>query len=84
MGKTNPLNDNDLKEFVELQETFADSEKSWSIKSSDVDQESFDLSVRNPNVPEEEPMRSPEEILDEIERLDQESAEVLAGIREVL
>ena len=39
MGKTNPLNDNDLKEFIELQETFADSEKSWSIKSSDVDQE---------------------------------------------
>lgn len=84
MGKTNPLNDNDLKEFVELQETFADSEKSWSIKSSDVDQETFDLSVKNPNAPEEEPLRSPEEILDEIERLDQESAEVLAGIREML
>lgn len=84
MGKTNPLNDNDLKEFVELQETFADSEKSWSIESSDVDQETFDLSVKNPNAPEEEPLRSPEEILDEIERLDQESAEVLAGIREML
>ena len=84
MGKTNPLNDNDLKEFVELQETFADSEKSWSIKANDVDQETFDLSVKNPNAPEEEPLRSPEEILDEIERLDQESAEVLAGIREML
>ena len=84
MGKTNPLNDNDLKEFVELQETFADSEKSWSIKANDVDQETFDLSVKNPNAPEEAPLRSPEEILDEIERLDQESAEVLAGIREML
>lgn len=84
MGKTNPLNDDDLKEFVELQKTFADSEKSWTIKTSDVDEESFDLSVENPNAPEDEPLRSPEEILDEIEALDKESAEVLASIREML
>jgi type I restriction enzyme M protein len=31
LGKTNPLNENDLAEFVELQKTFADSENSWSI-----------------------------------------------------
>ena len=84
MGKTNPLNDDDLKEFVALQKTFADSEKSWTIKVSDVDEESFDLSVKNPNAPEEEPLRSPEEILNEIEALDAESAEVLASIREML
>ena len=84
MGKTNPLNDDDLKEFVELQKKFADSAQSWSIKTSDVDPESFDLSVKNPNAPEEEPLRSPEEILDEIARLDSESAKVLAGIREML
>src|ERR1700704_2910105 len=31
MGKTDPLNDDDLAEFVKLQETFADSPNSWSI-----------------------------------------------------
>ena len=31
MGKTNPLNDADLAEFIELQKTFADSPKSWSV-----------------------------------------------------
>ena len=35
-------------------------------------------------LPEEDPLRSPEEILDEIAALDAESAEVLAGIREML
>ena len=30
MGKTNPLNDDDLAEFVELQTTFADSSKIWT------------------------------------------------------
>ena len=83
LGKTNPLNDDDLKEFVELQKTFADSKQSWTVAAKDVDQESFDLSVKNPNAPEEDPLRSPEEILDEIEALDAEAAEVLARMREM-
>ncbi|MEE9264596.1 MAG: N-6 DNA methylase [Vicinamibacteria bacterium] len=84
LGKTNPLNDDDLAEFVKLQKTFADSEQSWTVDARDVDQESFDLSVKNPNAQEEDLIRSPEEILDEIEVLDAEAAEVLAGIREML
>ena len=31
LGKTNPLNDDDLAEFVELQKTLADSPKSWPL-----------------------------------------------------
>jgi len=84
MGKTNPLNDNDLKEFVQLQKTFAESEKSWTLDITGIDQSSFDLSVKNPNAPEDDPIRSPEEILAEIEALDAEAADVLAGIRAML
>ena len=84
LGKTNPLNDDDLQEFVALQETFAESEKSWSVDAVDIDHESFDLSVKNPNAPEEDPVRPPEEILDEIERLDAETADVLEELREML
>ena len=80
MGKTNPLNDDDLKEFVELQATFAETEKSWFVDLEDVDPETFDLSVKNPNAPEEAPLRDPQEIMDEIAALDRESAEILAGI----
>jgi type I restriction enzyme M protein len=84
MGKTNPLNDDDLKEFVRLQETSAESEKSWTMDVGDLDQSTFDMSVKNPNVPEEEPLRSPEKILDEIDALDAKSADVLATIRGLL
>ncbi|MBU1699049.1 MAG: type I restriction-modification system subunit M [Candidatus Eisenbacteria bacterium] len=84
LGKTNPLNDEDLAEFVKLQKKLADSEQSWTVDVKDVDVETFDLSVKNPNVREEDPIRSPEKILDEIEALDAEAAEVLAGIREML
>jgi type I restriction enzyme M protein len=80
MGKTNSLNDEDLREFVALQATFAESEKSWLVDVADVDPETFDLSVKNPNKAEEAPLRDPLEILEAIAALDAESAEILAGI----
>jgi type I restriction enzyme M protein len=80
LGKTNPLNDDDLKEFVDLQATFAETAKSWLLDVADVDPETFDLSVKNPNAPEAAPLRDPQEIMDEIAALDRESAEILAGI----
>jgi type I restriction enzyme M protein len=84
MGKTNPLNDADLAEFIELQKTFADSAKSWSLDTAGIDPSTFDLSVKNPNSGEDIVHRSPQAIMDEIAELDAESAEVLARIRELL
>ena len=84
MGKTNPLNDADLAEFVALQVSFADSPKSWSVKADAINPATFDLSVKNPNGGEEVAHRSPADIMDEIAALDGESAEVLASIRALL
>ncbi len=84
MGKTNPLNDNDLDEFVQLQATKPETEKSWNIKFTDIDIETFDLSVKNPNTPEEVPLRAPEEILAEMETLDAETNEILKAIKELI
>jgi type I restriction enzyme M protein len=84
MGKTNPLNDDDLAEFVELQRTSADSPKSWSLDTKTIDQTTYDLSVKNPNGGDEVKHRSPQEIIKEIAALDVESAEVLEGIKKLL
>jgi type I restriction enzyme M protein len=84
MGKTNPLNDADLEDFLKLAKTKADSPKSWMIDVKDVDAETCDLSVRNPNAPEEAPLRSPAEIIAEIERLDAESTEILKKLKKLL
>jgi type I restriction enzyme M protein len=81
MGKTNPLNDRDLAEFVELQKTFADSPKSWSVAVDSIDPQSWDLSVKNPHGGEAVALRSPTEMMEEIAALDVESAEVLGRIR---
>ena len=84
LGKTDPLNDGDLAEFVKLQKKFAGSEKSWTVPASSLDQETFDLSVRNPNTPAPAPLRDPQQILLEIQRLDEETKRVLKPIQKLL
>lgn len=84
LGKTNPLNEYDLAEFVELQKTKADSENSWTVKIGDVDSATFELSVKNPNRKDETELRDPAEIIDAIQSLDEESAAILHAIRSLL
>ena len=81
MGKTNPLKDDDLVDFIQRQKTFADSDKSWSVDVAGIDTVTYDLSVKNPNGGDVVALRTPQDILDEIAALDAESAEVLATIR---
>jgi len=84
MGKTNPLNDKDLKEFVELQKGFEESEKSWSLATTELDDATLDLSVKNPNIEEEAPLREPQAIIEEIIALDKESEAILGKIQRLL
>lgn len=84
LGKGNPLNENDLAEFVELQKTKKDSANSWSIDIKDVDQNTFDLSVKNPNKAEEVVLREPKDILVEMNNLDEETNQILEGIKKLL
>jgi type I restriction enzyme M protein len=84
LGKTNPLNDDDLAAFVHLQKAFADSPKSWSVDVKDIDPATFGLAVKNPNGGEPLAHRHPNEILEEIAALDAESAHVLANIKTLL
>jgi len=84
LGKTNPLNENDLAEFVELQKTKTDSDNSWTLDVAGINSATYDLSVKNPNNNDETVLREPKEILDEMKALDIESAAVLKAIRNLL
>ena len=82
LGKTNALNEKDLAEFLELSKDKKESENSWLVAVQDLDQETFDLSVKNPNKADEAPLRPPHEILSEMEGLDKKGEEVLRSIKE--
>ena len=84
LGKTNPLNEKDLEEFVELQKARGDSENSWKISAGDLNAETYDLSVKNPNKKDEAELREPAEIIKEIGELDKESAGILEKVRELI
>ena len=84
LEKINPLNEKDLEEFVTLQPSQGECEQSWVFNIDDLDEATYDLSVKNPNIDDEVVLRSPTEILDEIERLDEESREILEKIRDLL
>jgi len=84
LGKGNPLNEKDLAEFVELQKTKAESANSWSVDVANVDQTTFDLSVKNPNKADEVALREPKVILEEMRRLDEEGGEILDQISKII
>lgn len=84
LGKGNPLNEADLAEFVKLQKTKTDSGNSWSVVVSSVSQDTFDLSVKNPNKGGEVVLREPKNILVEINNLDEESESIINSIKKII
>lgn len=84
MGKTNPLNDADLADFVKLQKTKADSDNSWTVDVKDIDTSTYDLTVRNPKAVGPAKLGAPKEILGEIKSLDAKAATLLAELSELL
>ena len=84
LGKTNPLNDTDLADFVKLQPDKAASAQSWTVPVDGLDPATWDLSVKNPNAPEAEALRSPEQIIADMLERDAETAQILEDIRGML
>ena len=84
LGKTNSLNESDLADFVTLSLSKGDSANSWTVKMNDVDSSTFDLSVKNPNKKEEAVLREPQQIVEAMKELDEESASILNSIVELI
>jgi type I restriction enzyme M protein len=84
LGKTNPLNEKDLAEFIELQKTKAESDNSWTVNVAGLDEEMLDLSAKNPNENKEVILREPGEIFQEIKILDKEVHSLLESIQKHL
>lgn len=84
MGKTNPLNERDLAEFVSMATMQEPSDNSWCVDVEKINKETWDLTVNNPNRVEEVDNRTLQEIITEIEQLDNQAGETLQAIKELL
>ena len=84
MGKTNPLNQKDMAEFVQMSKVHEEGDNSWVIDVAGINKDTYDLTVNNPNIVEEVDNRTPKEIIAEIELLDAKASEALKAIKELL
>ena len=84
IGKTTPLSEKDLEEFINLQENKKESPNSWVVDTNNINPETYDLSVKNPNRNDEKKGRDSREILEEIEGLDKRSQQIISTIRKLL
>ncbi len=84
MGKTNPLNENDLKDFINLNKTQKLSHNSWSLDIEKINSKTLDLGVSNPNIVDDIDERTPEQIISEIEELENQSRKIIKSIKETL
>ena len=84
LGLTNPLSENDLKDFVDSYFDKKESTNSWSKNINDINKETWDLKVNNPNLKEKIDNRTPKEIFTEIEKLDSQTKESLQKIKKLL
>ncbi|MFA5287181.1 MAG: class I SAM-dependent DNA methyltransferase [Candidatus Omnitrophota bacterium] len=82
LGKTNPITEDDLKDFLALQRNFEISPNSWFVDVADIDQKTFNLTPNNPNENPEIPVRAPKLILQDMSQLDKENERLVAVIRE--
>jgi type I restriction enzyme M protein len=81
--KTQPLTEADMEEFLTLQKTQGESEHSWTIDATKLD-DACDLSVKNPNKVEEVDERTPSEIAQSIFDLNSENQTLINEIMEMV
>jgi type I restriction enzyme M protein len=81
--KTQPLTEADMEEFLTLQKTQGESEHSWTIDATKLD-DACDLSVKNPNKVEEVDERTPSEIAKSIYALNSENQTLINEIMEMV
>jgi type I restriction enzyme M protein len=78
--KTQPLTEDDLADFLKLQQTKADSENSWTLDVASLG-EDYDLSVKNPHKVVEVDERTPAQILGSLWKLRDKSNDVMFQIQ---
>lgn len=83
VGKKTPLTAEKFEEFFSLLPARGGSDRSWTVTREHIDAKNYDLKAVNPNAKVIEDTRTPEEILDLIEKKGQEIQQAIAQLRAI-
>jgi len=84
IGKTKPLSEDDLNDFVNFSKTQELSKNSWLLEPEKINQTTYDLSVKNPNQIEEDDKRTVNEVISEINNLEDEFKKTMKEIKDLI
>ena len=84
VNKGNPMTLGHFDEFFELLPTPSDSQRSWTVSRSEIEDRGYDLKALNPNRRVEVDTRTPEELIASIEAKGREIDEALASLKRLL
>ena len=79
--KKQPLTIEHFEEFFRLLPNRANSERSWSVSTEEIEAKNYDIKAVNPNRKEVEDKRTPDELVSIIELQTREIQEALIGLR---
>jgi len=82
--KTRPIKDEDWKDCFEKWQNREISENSWIVKIDDIDNETYELTPRNPNKFKKKEYRPAREILEDVLREEKEVNSLLEGLKDTL
>ena len=72
LGKKKPLSLEDLEEFILFQKDKKSSPNSWSFEIKNINTETYELPVKNPNKKDTTDKRTPSEIINSLQKIDEE------------
>jgi len=81
LGKSAPLGLDDMSDFLNSYKSREETRNSWSIDVQNIDRNTFDLGVRNPNEPVVATVKTPAELVNSIAQLDTRILEIMKGIK---
>lgn len=82
LTKNKPITYDEIKHIPELLKNRSIWDNSWIVKVEDL--KDYDLSAKNPNKIKEEKLRSPEEIIENIEKNDEEIKNLVSELRQII
>jgi type I restriction enzyme M protein len=82
LGKTSPLSDDDLQDFLAFSKSKSKSENSWSVQLESIDPKTMSLTPKNPNNAKHQSGRSISQIVSELHALEDQTNRILDLVTE--
>jgi type I restriction enzyme M protein len=81
LGKTNPLDEEDLKDFVEQEKTKANTKKSWTVEIDYINKSNCNLTPNNPNRTDEVLIEEPNILFEKLNDLTYQSDKLIDQLK---